>query len=105
MTEFNITFKTTNPQILEASLAALAELYGGYRPTIIDPNWTRQPGQPDEPTLIDNPQSRDEFVRESIFMELKDRVVRHSSTKAAAGVNAAAQASLQEAADSVTVGG
>lgn len=105
MTEFTITFKTNHPQILEASLAALAEIYGGYRPTIIDPNWTRKPGEPDEPALIDNPQSRDEFVRESIFMELKDRVVRHNSTKAAAGATSAAAVSIQQAADAVTVEG
>ncbi len=105
MTEFTITFKTNNPQILEASLAALAEIYGGYRPTIIDPNWTRKPGEPDEPALIENPQSRDEFVRESIFIELKDRVVRHNSTKAASGMAAAAATRIQEAADSMSVEG
>lgn len=104
MNEFTITFIANNPEILEASLIALAELYGGYRPTIIDPNWTRKPGAPDEPALIANPESRDDFVRRSIFMELKDRVVVHNSAKAAQGMTAAAATRIQAAADTMSVG-
>ena len=103
MNTFAITFKTDNPEVLEASLVALAEFYGGYKPNLIDPQWTRQPDQPDEPLLIANPQSRDDFVRECILKEFKQRIVAHSFAKATANMGVQVQAGLQQLAEGVTV--
>lgn len=104
MPKFTIEF-TAPEEIIASAVSALAELYGGYRATIIDPTWRREEGKPDEPPLIENPESIEDFVRRNLADEIKRRVVAHNAAKAAAGMNAEAATLIQKAADSVQVSG